>query len=89
MLINLQRGSCALRRLISYISNPLSVKLTSILILSVNPPGSKLGLAMHVFGPETHMTAIVGMALGQRAVPKDRVEPLPITLLGAKNVRRL
>jgi len=44
---------------------------------------------MHVFGPETHMTAIVGMALGQRAVPKDRVEPLPITLLGAKNVRKL
>ena len=26
---------------------------------------------MHVFGTETHMTAIVGMALGKREVPKD------------------
>lgn len=33
--------------------------------------GSSLGLSMHVFGTETHMTAIVGMALGKREVPKD------------------
>lgn len=26
---------------------------------------------MYVFGPETHMTAIVGMALGKRAIPKE------------------
>lgn len=26
--------------------------------------GSSLGIPIHVFGPETHMTAIVGMALG-------------------------
>ena len=26
---------------------------------------------MHVFGTETHMTAIVGMALGKRQIPKD------------------
>ena len=26
---------------------------------------------MYVFGTETHMTAIVGMALGKREVPKD------------------
>lgn len=32
--------------------------------------GSKLGLPIYVFGPETHMTAIVGMALGKRLVPK-------------------
>jgi len=28
-----------------------------------------LGVPIHVFGPETHMTAIVGMALGKRKVP--------------------
>ncbi len=33
--------------------------------------GSKLGLKMYVFGPETHMTAIVGMALGTRPIPKS------------------
>jgi ATP citrate (pro-S)-lyase len=26
--------------------------------------GASLGIPIHVFGPETHMTAIVGMALG-------------------------
>jgi hypothetical protein len=26
--------------------------------------GTSLGIPIHVFGPETHMTAIVGMALG-------------------------
>ncbi len=33
--------------------------------------GSKLSLKMYVFGPETHMTAIVGMALGTRPIPKS------------------
>ncbi|KAL9966324.1 hypothetical protein ACROYT_G024378 [Oculina patagonica] len=33
--------------------------------------GSSLGLNMHVFGTETHMTAIVGMALGKREIPKQ------------------
>ena len=28
---------------------------------------------MHVFGTETHMTAIVGMALGKREIPKASV----------------
>lgn len=32
--------------------------------------GQNLGLNMHVFGPETHMTAIVGMALGTRPISK-------------------
>ena len=31
--------------------------------------GKNLGIPLHVFGPETHMTAIVGMALGKRSVP--------------------
>ncbi|XP_072022744.1 ATP-citrate synthase-like [Amphiura filiformis] len=31
--------------------------------------GSSLGVAMYVFGTETHMTAICGMALGKRPIP--------------------
>lgn len=31
--------------------------------------GSTLDIPIHIFGPETHMTAIVAMALGKRAVP--------------------
>lgn len=27
--------------------------------------GGRLGVPIHVYGPETHMTAIVGMALGK------------------------
>ncbi|CAF3194974.1 unnamed protein product [Rotaria socialis] len=30
--------------------------------------GASLGIPVHVFGPETHMTAIVGMALGKRPI---------------------
>jgi ATP citrate (pro-S)-lyase len=26
---------------------------------------------MYVFGPETHMTAIVGMALGKKPIPEE------------------
>lgn len=33
--------------------------------------GGRLGVPVHVFGPETHMTAIVGMALGKRAIPDE------------------
>ncbi|XP_064614160.1 ATP-citrate synthase-like [Liolophura sinensis] len=33
--------------------------------------GSTLGVPIHVFGPETHMTAIVGMALGKRDIPQN------------------
>ncbi|XP_068146600.1 ATP-citrate synthase isoform X2 [Drosophila tropicalis] len=29
-----------------------------------------LGVPLHVFGPETHMTAICGMALGKRPIPQ-------------------
>ncbi|CAG0900573.1 unnamed protein product [Darwinula stevensoni] len=32
---------------------------------------STLGLPLYVFGSETHMTAIVGMALGKRPVPSE------------------
>lgn len=31
--------------------------------------GRTLGVPVHVFGPETHMTAIVAMAMGRREVP--------------------
>lgn len=30
--------------------------------------GASLGILLHVFGPETHMTAIVGMALGKISI---------------------
>lgn len=33
--------------------------------------GQNLGIPLFVFGPETHMTAIVGMALGKREVPME------------------
>ncbi|VEL41203.1 unnamed protein product [Protopolystoma xenopodis] len=33
------------------------------------PKGIQLGLPLFVFGPETHMTAIVSMALGLREIP--------------------
>jgi len=33
--------------------------------------GQNLNIPLFVFGPETHMTAIVGMALGKRDVPTD------------------
>lgn len=31
--------------------------------------GKSLDIPLYVFGPETHMTAIVGMALGKRPIP--------------------
>ncbi|XP_064456434.1 ATP-citrate synthase-like [Ornithodoros turicata] len=31
--------------------------------------GNTLGVPVHVFGPETHMTAIVAMAMGKREIP--------------------
>jgi len=30
--------------------------------------GETLNIPIHVFGPETHMTAIVGMALGKKPI---------------------
>lgn len=33
--------------------------------------GSTLGIPLHVFGPETHMTAICGYALGKRTIPQS------------------
>ncbi|XP_076039811.1 ATP-citrate synthase [Oratosquilla oratoria] len=35
--------------------------------------GQTLGIPVHVFGNETHMTAIVSMALGKRPIPKEPV----------------
>ena len=48
--------------------------------------GQKLGLNMHVFGPETHMTAIVGMALGTRPIPKPKLPETSATTSGLKTV---
>ncbi|XP_066996750.2 ATP-citrate synthase [Anabrus simplex] len=33
--------------------------------------GKNLGIPVYVFGPETHMTAIVGMALEKKPIPKE------------------
>lgn len=33
--------------------------------------GKTLGIPVHVFGNETHMTAIVSMALGKRQIPTE------------------
>lgn len=33
--------------------------------------GKTLGIPVHVFGNETHMTAIVSMALGKKPIPKE------------------
>ncbi|PSN32118.1 ATP-citrate synthase [Blattella germanica] len=33
--------------------------------------GQNLAIPLYVFGPETHMTAIVGMALGKKPIPKE------------------
>ncbi len=40
--------------------------------------GTSLGIDVHVYGPETHMTAVVGAALGKRALP-DRAMPSTTT----------
>ena len=41
---------------------------THSLLYNMIISGETLGVPIHVFGPETHMTAIVGMALGRRAL---------------------
>lgn len=33
--------------------------------------GQTLGIPVYVFGPETHMTSICGMALGKRPIPRE------------------
>ena len=38
---------------------------------SMRQAGRELGLSMHVYGPESHMTAIVAMALGKREIVVD------------------
>ena len=38
--------------------------------------GRSIGIPLHVFGPETHMTAIVGMALGKRPIPGPTETPI-------------
>ena len=45
----------------------------SLMCRVMRETGANLGIPVYVFGPETHMTAVVGMALGTRAIPKDPV----------------
>lgn len=41
--------------------------------------GNSVGVPIHVFGPETHMTAIVAMAMGKRDIPSLPNEPTMTT----------
>lgn len=41
------------------------------LISKTNLLSLYLGIPLYVFGPETHMTAICGMALGKKPIPKS------------------
>uniref|UniRef100_A0A7E4VQE2 ATP-citrate synthase n=1 Tax=Panagrellus redivivus TaxID=6233 RepID=A0A7E4VQE2_PANRE len=41
----------------------------------IKEAGIKLNLTIHVFGPETHMTAVVGAALGVRPLPEAAAAP--------------
>lgn len=36
--------------------------------------GRRLGIPVHVFGPETHMTAICAMALGKKPIPDPEAQ---------------
>lgn len=50
--------------------------------------GETLGVPIHVFGPETHMTAIVGMALGKTNIPppvKQQATTANFLLPGGQN----
>ena len=40
--------------------------------------GASLGVPIHVFGPETHMTAIVGMALGKIFCDNNRCNAIDL-----------
>lgn len=55
--------------------------------------GDTLGVPLHVFGPETHMTAIVGMALGKRPLKSGADKEKPKTtanfLLGTSSMSLL
>ena len=47
---------------------PVCVNIDLLLHVS---SGKTTGIPIHVFGTETHMTAIVGMALGHRPIPNQ------------------
>lgn len=51
--------------------------------------GQSLGIPVYVFGPETHMTAIVGMALGKRPIqqPEESESTTANFLLAAGQVQ--
>lgn len=43
-----------------------------MMLFSMSSLGQSLGVPVHVFGTETHMTAIVGMALGTSPIPEKQ-----------------
>ena len=46
--------------------------------------GTALDIPIHVYGPETHMTAIVGMAMGKREIV-DPAEMMASESSGGQN----
>ena len=50
-------------------SSSTIIKSTRVYHCIMNIVGTSLGVPVHVFGTETHMTAIVGMALGKTVIP--------------------
>lgn len=63
---NYQEG---LRLVITYSKFDSRVINNDVLHRIMREVGANLGIPVHVFGPETHMTAVVGMALGKRPIP--------------------
>lgn len=48
-----------------------AANLCLIVLVLRSSLGKTTGIPIHVFGTETHMTAIVGMALGHRPIPNQ------------------
>ncbi|TPP64733.1 ATP-citrate synthase [Fasciola gigantica] len=48
-----------------------------------------LGIPIHVFGPETHMTAVVSMALGLREIPSTPLNTQKSTTEALRNITML
>lgn len=45
-----------------------------IFVRIIREVGRRLGIPVHVFGPETHMTAICAMALGKKPIPDPEAQ---------------
>ena len=51
-----------------------------VFMLTLTIAGGTLGVPVHVYGPETHMTAIVGMALEKVPVVKEPMTSSSLSL---------